>query len=195
MTKVFCVIIAGLVLIGCSSSNHFMKSDSGLKKVALFAEDIVITDSRYFSEEAVNMIYEDNLAHELGNDLLQSIFKGFYNQMEGIEIVTDTTNADVIIEAKAVRTKHKRLTLNLPKPGPILKIEVDVEFRDGNQRTEKSYSTKINMAEVNFPESNVKWMSKVEKENPELQKITFERGLRKLYQDMYFNYFDISLRL
>jgi hypothetical protein len=51
------------------------------------------------------------------------------------------------------------------------------------------------MASVTYPDENVKWLSREEKGNLKNQKDTFHAGLRSLYQNLYFEAFDISLRL
>lgn len=56
-------------------------------------------------------------------------------------------------------------------------------------------NTTVNMASVTYPDENVKWLSREEKGNLKNQKDTFHAGLRSLYQNLYFEAFDISLRL
>ncbi|HAH52314.1 MAG TPA: hypothetical protein DCL80_14105 [Balneola sp.] len=185
-----------LFLHNCTSSYSVAHQEKTPKTIALNASEVRLGDaSKWFSDEVKNDILSINLTEEIGKNILQQIVLGYKNQIGNFE-VSEKTESDIAFEVREVTVKRGRFTFNFLKPGPIyvMKMKADI-IVDGKLVSSNTKKTVVNMASVNFPGDAVKFMKPSEKRNTEYQLATFRTGVRKLYQSLYFDALDISLRL
>lgn len=197
MRKLFFAGICLIVLAGCSSSASVISEDSNTQTVFLTASEIALGEpSKWFTEEAQENILGLNLPDELGNEILDQVITGYQNQTGNFELAEKSGSAEILFNIKEVSVKRGRFTFNFLKPGPlyVMKMKADIMV-DGVIVSSETKKTVVNMASVIFPEDPVKFMKPSEKGNTQYQVKTFRSGLRKLYQSLYFDVFDISLRL
>ena len=130
-----------------------------------------------------------------GNYLLREVLLGYETRIERFE-QSNSNNADVQFISKEIRVKRGYFTINFPNPEPIYKMMMDVEvYKYGELLGKATVKTRSNMSAVNFLDHPFIWMYSSEIKNPEYQFATFETGLAKLCQKLYFDYLDISLNL
>ncbi|XWN36030.1 MAG: hypothetical protein ROO71_08695 [Balneola sp.] len=197
MRKLFFAGICLIVLAGCSSSASVVSEDSNTQTVNLTASEIVLGEpSKWFTEEAQENILGLNLPDELGNEILDQVITGYQNQTGNFELAEKSGSAEILFNIKEISVKRGRFTFNFLKPGPlyVMKMKADIMV-DGIIVSSETKKTVVNMASVIFPEDPVKFMKPSEKGNTQNQVETFRKGLRKLYQSLYFDVFDISLSL
>lgn len=161
------------------------------------ASDIYLGEpSKWFTQEAQENILGLNLPDEIGKRILDQVITGYKNQTSNLEQSENTESSDIIFEVKEITVKRGRFTFNFLKPGPVyvMKLKADI-IVDGAIISSETKKTVVNMASVIFPEEPIKFMKPSEKRITEYQVETFRTGLRKLYQSLYFDAFDISLSL
>jgi len=153
------------------------------------------SNNEWFSNETKTNILSLNMIEEEGETILREIVAGYENQIGNYKFVNNN-QADIIFRVKRIDVKRRRFTFNFLKPGPIYFMIIETEIIEaGNVSIINRKKSLTNMAVVAFPDDNIKWMSQEEKGYTENQLKTFRVGLRKLYQNIYFDAFDISLRL
>lgn len=184
------------ILISCSATSKLENPRNYEGKVSLSAKNISIKSSTpWFSAESTENILGNNTVEERGDFLLSEVLYGYENQLLGLEKSSEE-EADIQFIIDEVRINRAHFTINFPNPGPLYRIMMDVNIlKDGLLVEKRTLSTKVNMSIVNFGHLPFKWMSNKEVKNSEYQLATFDAGLTKLYQKLYFDYFDISLYL
>ena len=81
-------------------------------------------------------------------------------------------------------------------PGPVYKMTMKINiYQNGQRLTNETYITKVNMAQIVNEDKFWNWLSSEEMNDTNNQILTFERGLRNLYRDVYFKHLNISLTL
>lgn len=196
MTKIL-VSLVGLFFLSCSSPLSISNDLDQEKTVNIDFSDFELGDtSKWFSEETKSSINSSELVKQIGEDILGQLVIGYKNQIGNYKFVENNEVADITFKVKSIEVKRRRFTFNFLKPGPLylMIIETDILTAGSvtNSTTKKSLT---NMATIAFPDANVKWMSSEEKSDTDNQIKTFRVGLRQLYQSLYFDAFDISLRL
>ncbi|OAN63988.1 hypothetical protein A8B79_14470 [Balneola sp. EhC07] len=197
MRNLFCVSFCLLVLVGCSSTVSVVSKDASVRTVSLTASEVELGNtSKWFSEDAQENILELNLPDEIGKRILSQVITGYKNQTGDLESAESTESSDIIFDIKEIRVRRGRFTFNFLKPGPVyvMKMKADVII-NGEIVSSETKKTVVNMASVIFPEDPIKFMKPSEKRITEYQVETFRTGLRKMYQSLYFDAFDISLSL
>lgn len=192
----FILLIGILLCINCQSSKTII-SETAYERTVTFdaAKASLGAESRWFSEDARYEIEENQLLKKEGKSILAQVIAGYKKQIDDFKYV-DLEKADITFRVNKVSVKRGRFTFNFLKPGPIYIMNIDADILIGDKFVSSiKKKTTVNMATVAFPDDNVKWMSRDEKGNSENQIDTFEVGLRRLYQNLYFEAFDISLRL
>ena len=197
MRKLFLASIFLIVVAGCSSSTFVVSEYNNTRTVFSTASDIYLGEpSKWFTQEAQENILGLNLPDEIGKRILDQVITGYKNQTSNLEQSENTESSDIIFEVKEITVKRGRFTFNFLKPGPVyvMKLKADI-IVDGAIISSETKKTVVNMASVIFPEEPIKFMKPSEKRITEYQVETFRTGLRKLYQSLYFDAFDISLSL
>lgn len=197
MRKLFCAGFCLLVLAGCSSTVSVVSKDASVRTVSLTASEVELGNtSKWFSEDAQENILELNLPDEIGKRILSQVITGYKNQTGDLESAESTESSDIIFDIKEIRVRRGRFTFNFLKPGPVyvMKMKADVII-NGEIVSSETKKAVVNMASVIFPEDPIKFMKPSEKRITEYQVETFRTGLRKMYQSLYFDAFDISLSL
>ena len=197
MKKLIFVSLILLFFYSCTSSYSVAHQEKAPQIVSIKTPDLSLgKTSKWFSSEVQNDILSTNLTEEIGRNILEQVVSGYKNQIGNFELSNGKDPADIVFEIKEVTVKRGRFTFNFLKPGPIyvmnMKANIMVEGKLVSSQTKR---TVINMASVSFPEDAVKFMKPSEKGNTDYQMATFGAGLRKLYQSLYFDAFDISLQL
>lgn len=155
----------------------------------------LISNTPWFSDDTVSEIQRTEFVLNQGDQLLSDVLFGYASQLQGIE-QTASEDADLLFVIKKIEVERGLFIFNFPNPGPLYRMKMLVEVRNSAGEKELvKLKTLVNMSIVNFSHLSFKWLSLDEMKNSEYQLATFEAGLRKMYQDLYFNYFDISLRL
>lgn len=196
MTKILLSLI-GLLFISCSSSLSLSDGSDQEKTVSIdFSELELGATSTWFSTDTRSSIDSSELVKEIGEDILSQLVIGYKNQIGNYKYVGNDEAADITFKVKSIDVKRRRFTFNFLKPGPLylMIIKTDIQTA-GNITNNIAKKSLTNMATVAFPDDNVKWMSREEKSDTSNQIKTFQVGLRRLYQNLYFDAFDISLRL
>lgn len=189
------VSILLIFFIGCTSTKELSRSGDFTGNVHFGVDNVELTSSTpWFSNKTINELDSANYILNHGNKLLDDVLYGYSSQLQGIE-KSSASDADLLFIIKKVEVKRGYFTLNFPNPGPLYRLKMHVEVSNAGYKKVVVLKTIVNMSIVNFSHLNFKWLNVSEKENSEHQISTFEAGLRKMYQDLYFNYFDISLRL
>ncbi|MFY0697796.1 MAG: hypothetical protein JXR11_08080 [Balneola sp.] len=197
MRKLFCAGFCLLVLAGCSSTVSVVSKDASSQTVYLNASEAELGNtSKWFAEDAQEIIMELNLPDEIGKRILSQVITGYKNQTGDLESAESTESSDIIFDIKEITVRRGRFTFNFLKPGPVyvMKIKADIII-NGEIVSSETKKTVVNMASVIFPEDPIKFMKPSEKRITEYQVETFRTGLRKMYQSLYFDAFDISLSL
>lgn len=193
------IILVGTILlfIGCSSSLNLSDNSEDLRTVKIDFSDFSIGEStKWFSSDTKSGIISSDIVKSFGEDILSQFIVGYRNQIGNYKYVENDEVADITFIVKRIEVKRRWFTFNFLKPGPIYLMDIEADVK-----TERNVSTIVtkksltNMATVTFPNDNMKWMSKDEKSDTENQIKTFQIGLRRLYQNLFFDAFDISLRL
>jgi len=193
------VILAGIILlfISCSSPLNLSDNSEELRTVKIDFSDFSIGEStKWFSSDTKTEISSSELVTSFGEDILSQFVVGYKNQIGNYKYVDNDEVADITFIVKRIDVKRRWFTFNFLKPGPmyLMIIEADVKTAE-NVSTIITKKSLTNMAAVAFPNDNVKWMSKNEKSDTENQIKTFQVGLRRLYQNLFFDAFNISLQL
>ncbi len=193
-------LITGILLlfiIGCGSSSTILESGEKTQKVYLDASEVRIeSNNRWFSEESLTAVDVNKTIEKSGQELLELVVTGYSDQVGNFEVVNSPDNADVVFKIEEIIVGQRTFTMNFVKPGPIylMKIKAIVES-EGFENYSLSKKSLVNMAEVSYPDEGFKWMNNDEKSDTQNQLNTFNSGLRKLYQNLFFEAFDISLQL
>jgi hypothetical protein len=197
VNKIFYLSLGLLFLYNCSSSYAVVQSEEESQNIALQTTEFSLGDtSKWFSVETQGVITSSNLTEESGNKILGQVITGYENQIGEYQLSDDPESAYVVFNVKEVSVKRGRFTFNFLKPGPIYVMEMKADIIiNGKVVSSEVKKAVVNMASVNFPEEPVKFMRPSEKRKIEYQLEAFRIGLRKLYQSLYFDAFDISLRL
>lgn len=185
-----------ILFISCSSASRLTSERDFTGNVDLSTDSLLVTSNTpWFSSETISEIEEENLVAGTGDYLFTEILNGYANQMFGVE-QSSAEKADISFSIKKIVVKRGYFTLNFPNPGPIYKMAMEVDIYNGSTLIKSAtFKTRVNMSVINFGHLPFKWMSPTETGNTEYQLETFEAGLRKLYQKLYFEYFEISLIL
>lgn len=197
MRNLFCVGFCLLVLAGCSSTVSVVSKDGSDRTVYLTASEAELGNtSKWFAEDAQEIIMELNLPDEIGKRILGQVITGYKNQTGDLESAESTESSDIIFDIKEITVRRGRFTFNFLKPGPVyvMKMKADIII-NGEIVSSETKKAVVNMASVIFPEDPIKFMKPSEKRITEYQVETFRTGLRKMYQSLYFDAFDISLSL
>lgn len=197
MRKLFCAGFSLLVLAGCSSTVSVVSKDGSDRTVYLNASEAELGNtSKWFAEDTQEIIMELNLPGEIGKRILDQVITGYKNQTGDLGSAESTESSDIIFDIKEITVKRGWFTFNFLKPGPVyvMKMKADIII-NGEIVSSETKKTVVNMASVIFPEDPIKFMKPSEKRITEYQVETFRTGLRKLYQSLYFDAFDISLSL
>ncbi len=197
MRKLFFAGLCLFVLTGCSSTASVVSNNTNARTVSLNASEADLGDpSKWFADDAQESIVELNLPDEIGKRILGQVITGYKNQTGDLKQVESTESPDIIFDIKEITVKRGKFTFNFLKPGPVyvMNLKADIVI-DGQIVSSEVKKAVVNMASVIFPEDPIKFMKPSEKRITEYQVETFRSGLRKLYQSLYFDAFDISLRL
>ena len=181
---------------GCSSTATITRTEEIQHYAAFEAPDFeLISKTDVFSNSTVVRLGDEHYVEETGDKLLRQIIPAYADQVGGIEYA-DPEIADVIFRIKSVTVKRTYFTLNFPHPGPIYKVTMAAEIEENDGRIQAIKLTrKANMSEINYPNERFKTLNAEEKNDFDNQFKTINAALRQLYQQLYFQYFDISLQL
>ena len=197
MKKLFFAGLCLFVLNGCSSTGSVVSNNTNVGTVSVNASEAHLGDpSKWFADDAQESIVKLNLPDEIGKQVLGQVITGYKTQTGDLKQAKSTESPDIIFDIKEITVKRGRFTFNFLKPGPVyvMKLKADIVI-DGQIVSSEAKKAVVNMASVIFPEDPIKFMKPSEKRITEYQVETFRSGLRKLYQSLYFDAFDISLRL
>ena len=195
MRTVYLLIFLG-VMSACSSTGQISKPEDIPRFAAFEASGFTLTSKKdVLSISTITQLSTEKWVQNTGDKLLAQIIIAYSDQLNELEYA-HPAEADVIFKIKSVEVKRSYLTLNFPHPGPIYKVTMraEIEEKGGRVQTVKLVK-KANMSEINFPEVRYKRMSAEEKNNFKNQYKTLNAAIRQLYQQLYFQYFDISLQL
>ena len=191
------VSLLGLFFLSCSSPLSLSDNSDQEKTVNIdFSEFELSAASKWFSTDTKSSIDSSEMVKKIGEDILSQLVIGYKNQIGNYKYVGNNEVADITFKVKSIDVKRRRFTFNFLKPGPLylMIIKTDI-LTSGNETSSTTKKSLTNMSTVAFPDDNVKWMSREEKSDTDNQIKTFQVGLRRLYQNLYFDAFDISLRL
>lgn len=179
----------------CRSQEALLDEVSPGHKVYLSAEDVRITsETSFFSEQAILKLQDDKTIDRTGEELLQKVMQGYQSFTRNYEFTDRREEAEWVFQVDEIYVDKGFFTLNIPHPGPILKMNMIVSIYDEAEIEHTDlYSVRVNMSRVNFSDETVHWMSKEEKRDPKYQITAFEEGLRELYEKLYFESFGIKL--
>lgn len=185
-----------ILFVSCSSSSRITTERDFAGNVDLNTDSLLVaSNSPWFSGETISEIEQENLVAGTGDYLFSEMLNGYANQMFGVE-QSSPENADISFMIRTITVNKGYFTINFPNPGPIYKMVMEVDIYNGSKLIKSAtFRTRVNMSVINFGHLPFKWMSPTEMGNTEYQLETFEAGLRKLYQKLYFEYFEISLIL
>lgn len=192
----FILLVGVLLFNNCQYSKRIINDTSFERTVTIDAATASLgEESKWFSGKTRSEIKDINLLKEEGGNVLAQVLAGYKNQINDFNYI-DMEQADITFRVNRVSVLRGRFTFNFLKPGPIYKMKIDADLLiDGEFISSIKKKTTVNMAAVVFPDDTIKWMSGEEKRSLENQVATFEAGLRTLYQNLYFEAFDVSLRL
>lgn len=181
-------------MVSCSSSFKTIDYESVQRTVSYAATDFEIVDkSNWFNDSLGDSLFNANYVQNTGNDILNIVVSSYENQLPDLEFVMNE-DSDIEFRIQSVEVKRGLFTFNFAHPGPLYRMKMKGEIVEHGVVVDTFVLKElVNMAEINFGDESTKWMSKEEKGNKEYQLKTFRVGLRKLYQQLYFNYFDIKL--
>lgn len=190
------LIWALILFTGCNSLSKLSNDRDFDGNVHLSTDSLILQNGTpWFSTETISEIEEENFIEGTGNFLFTEVLNGYATQMFGVE-QSSAEEADISFIIKKLEVKKGYFTINFPNPGPIYKMVMVVDIYNGSALVDQvKFKTRVNMSVINFSHLPFKWMSPSEIGNKEYQLATFEAGLRKLYQKLYFEYFEISLIL
>lgn len=185
-----------LLFTGCASSLKTAGPSSTLRYVSFDAPDFILESSTdLFSDQTLKVQLDQQYVSKLGDRLLQQVIIGYGDQTEAFRY-TNQKEFDVQFIIRKVKVSRGLFTLNFPHPGPIYKVKMYVELIENGQLAQSVIlKQRVNMSEINFPKERFKWMTPDERALSEYQQQTFRVAIRKLYQQLYLTYFDISLQL
>jgi hypothetical protein len=195
--KLFFAGLCLFVLTDCSSTASVVSNNTNARTVSVNASEADLGDpSKWFADDTQENILEFNLPDEIGKRILGQVITGYKNQTGDLKQAESTESPDIIFDIKEITVKRGKFTFNFLKPGPVyvMKLKADIVI-DGQIVSSEAKKAVVNMASVIFPKDPIKFMKPSEKRITEYQVETFRTGLRKLYQSLYFDAFDISLRL
>jgi hypothetical protein len=185
-----------LALLSCSASLKTAQPAPNLRYVSFHAPEFKLHSSTsLFSEHTRTKQISEQYVTRLGDQLLQQVLVGYSDQTEAFRYA-DTGSEHVRFDITKVVVSRGYFTTNIPHPGPIYKVKMYVDLiENGLPAQSVVLKQRVNMSEINFPEERFKWMTPEEKDDSTYQEKTFRVAVRKLYQQLYFTYFDISLQL
>jgi len=195
--RLFLIAVFILVFSGCKSTSPFTNNSDSIETVNIDTDNKNLGKaSKWFSEESRERIESIGLIHDEGEEILSQILIGYKSQIGNIEFIESGEAADLTFKIKSITVNRGRFTFNFLKPGPIyvMGLNADIIYDEEVIQT-ITKKTVVNMGVVAFPDESVKWMKPSEKRIVDNQLVTFKKGLRKLYQDLYFDALDISLSL
>lgn len=190
------VLIVFLILSGCASSSK-IKSPQVQPSTAGFEQQQVelLTETEDFGEQTIKVLQDQRVVEQMGDQLLKQFIPAYANQLQGLEY-TEANEADVIFKVTKIVVNTSSFTLNFPHPGPIYKVTMFAEIHENDGEIQMvELQEKANMSEINYPNERFKRLTTEEKNELENQQKTLNEALRRLYQKLYFQYFDISLQL
>ncbi|GAB5409478.1 MAG: hypothetical protein BalsKO_18430 [Balneolaceae bacterium] len=194
--RLIALLSVTLSLLSCSTVDISTKQDAQPQTISLsISDNPIISKTPWFSKELAVELLEASFAETLGENILQDVLVAYESQLPELVFV-ENQESDLKFQINSITVKRGLFTLNLAHPGPLYKMKMEASvIRNGLVIKKLSSSELVNMSQINFANHSTKWMTKEEKLNKEYQKKTFTAGLRKMYQKLYFNYFDISLQL
>ena len=186
-----------LMFTACETTHNVQEYDEERITVSVQTDALILkSPTSSFGESTKETLYNSNKVNNVGMSLLDGVVTGYSNQVGNVDVIPPESDSQVQFIIKEIEVKKSLFTLNLPHPGPVYKMVMKVDVTEYGEVIESLvYRTKVNMSEINFAHLSFKWLTHEEKMNSEYQLKTFNTGLRKLYQKLYFNYFDISLRV
>lgn len=197
MNRLSVLFLILLLLSGCASSLKTADPAPSLRYVSFQAPEFMIHSSTgLFSEETIQRQLNDEFVTTLGDRLLKQVLIGYGEQTEAFRYTSSDGDDDVQFIIRKVDVSRAYFTINLPHPGPVYKVRMHVDLvENGIISQSVIIRQRANMSEINFPKERFKWLTPEEKANTLYQEQTFRVAVRKLYQQLYFTYFDISLQL
>ena len=188
MKRIITVLV--FVSLGCSTMSPF----SGFQgSVNHYAENVDVRSySNWFSTNAVETVVAGNLVDEKGDYFLNSVIDNYPSQTIGLRESEDA-NSGLSFRVKSLEVRNS-FTLNIPDPGPVYKLSMEVDiFENGEFVESQAIKARVNMASIINEDKIFNWLTNEEKNDINNQLLTFEIGLTRLYQKLYFNHFDINL--
>ncbi len=150
--------------------------------------------SRVLNPQSRNQINDQKLIEQKGTYYLDKVVLGYSNQLDGIYF-DNADQSGLHFEVESMKVK-KGFTFNLIDPGPVYKMSMKVNiYQNGRRLNNETYTTRVNMAQIVHEDKFWNWLSSEEISDTNNQILTFERGLRNLYRDVYFKHLNISLTL
>ncbi|MBO6792597.1 MAG: hypothetical protein JJ895_01710 [Balneolaceae bacterium] len=151
-------------------------------------------ESRILNSQSRNQINDQKIIEQKGTYYLDKVVLGYSNQLDGIYF-DNADQSGLHFEVESMQVK-KGFTFNLIDPGPVYKMTMKVNiYQNGHRLNNETYITKVNMAQIVNEDKFWNWLSSEEISDTDNQILTFERGLRNLYRDVYFKHLNISLTL
>ncbi|MCG8372435.1 MAG: hypothetical protein MI700_02830 [Balneolales bacterium] len=188
MRKIIPVLL--FVSLGCSATSPFSGFEGSVNH---YAENVAVRSySNWFSTNAVETVVEGNFVDEKGDYFLNVVIDNYPSQTTGLKESEDS-NSGISFRVKSLEVKNA-FTLNIPDPGPVYKLNMEVDiFENGEFVESKAIKARVNMASIVNEDKIFNWLTAEEKNDINNQLLTFEIGLTRLYQKLYFSHFDINL--
>lgn len=189
-------LIIFLILSGCASSSKVTSPQVQPSSAGFEQQQVeLLTETEDFSEQTIKVLQDQRVVEQMGDQLLKQFIPAYANQLQGLEY-SEENEADVVFKVTKIVVNTSSFTLNFPHPGPIYKVTMFAEIHENDGGTQMvELQEKANMSEINYPNERFKRLTKEEKNELENQQKTLNEALRRLYQKLYFQYFDISLQL
>lgn len=150
--------------------------------------------SQVLNLQSREQIDDQQIIHQKGVYYLDKVVLGYSDQLEGVYF-DNANQSGLHFEIASMQVK-KGFTFNLIDPGPVYKMTMKINiYQNGQRLTNETYITKVNMAQIVNEDKFWNWLSSEEINDTNNQILTFERGLRNLYRDVYFKHLNISLTL
>lgn len=192
--KYIVLVVLFLSSFGCKNSFTITEIE-GVERTVGFSDSSFKLESKtqWFDKDLADSYRRDSYVQNVGEKILKDVLVGYENQLPKLRF-SNNGEENIQFVLRSVTVKRGIFTFNLTHPGPLYKVIMKVDIIEGGTVVDfVELKTLANMSDINFKDENTKWMSNEEKANQEYQKETFRVAIRKLYQELYFNYFKISL--